>query len=211
MSYTGNYTYQYVSVPRIKKALLWLQAYNPYYTDILFNTEWLNRYEQDVNEQPTDEDAQPDAACVEEETSHDRQTHGMFMDTCLQPVDLGQEILDHYDTTLNIAPAEADMRWENVLLSMMHQEGRCDNVADLDWSDKCGLLRRNPVTAARMFDKRWRTFLKYVIQSPSQPIGKVVDFFYRVEFQQRGDDSLQEQESTNNRMTKDAASKIMSK
>ncbi|XP_033967886.2 uncharacterized protein [Pseudochaenichthys georgianus] len=339
MSYTANYSYQYVSVQRIKKALLWLQAYNPYYADILFNTEWLNRYEQDVNQQPPDEHTQPEEACVDEEPSHDRQTHGMFMDTCLQPVDLGQEILDrYYDTTLNIAPAEgnnpvalltdktneaksfpilfpqggptfhdfrnhrvtlasyfksrimhadgrfahnvdyifyaqymtevqmvsssisialrkghfgtspgtitgamlnntdtlknilqtndgyrflrpirgtpalwagaqkdvfamvrqlglptffcsfsaADMRWENLLISMMRQEGRCDNVADLDWSDKCGLLRRNPVTAARMFDKRWRTFLKQVIQSPSQPIGKVVDFFYRVEFQQRG-------------------------
>ncbi|KAL3052907.1 hypothetical protein OYC64_005433 [Pagothenia borchgrevinki] len=83
MSYTANYGYQYVSVQRIKTALLWLQASNPYYADIVFNTEWLNCYEQDVNEQPTDKDAQPDEACVEEETSHDRQTHGMFMDTLL--------------------------------------------------------------------------------------------------------------------------------
>lgn len=94
MSYTANYSYQYVSVQRIKKALLWLQAYNPYYADILFNTEWLNRYEQDVKQQPPDEHTQPEEACVDEEPSHDRQTHGMFMDTCLQPVDLGQEILD---------------------------------------------------------------------------------------------------------------------
>ncbi|KAI4794607.1 hypothetical protein KUCAC02_031954, partial [Chaenocephalus aceratus] len=38
----------------------------------------------------------------------------------------------------------ADMRWKNVLTSMMLQGGRCDNVDDLDWNDKCGLLRRNP-------------------------------------------------------------------
>jgi len=37
-----------------------------------------------------------------------------------------------------------------------------------------------------MFEHRWRTFLKDVIRAPHQPIGKVVDYFDRVEFQQRG-------------------------
>ncbi|XP_049339759.1 uncharacterized protein LOC125804686 [Astyanax mexicanus] len=283
-----------------------------------------------------EETEQPHIEC--DETLHDRQTHGMFMDTCLQPVDLGQEILDQYDNILNIAPAEgnnpirllsdksneaksfpalfpmggptfhdfrnqrltlsryfnnrilsadkrfannneyifyaqymseveqvsssisiamrkghnsntsrefsaelvkdrqtlkqflncddgyrflrpirgtpvywsgvqkdlfamvrqlgiptffcsfssADMRWDNLLQSMLQQEDRTDSVDSLDWADKCGLLRRNPVIAARMFDFRWHTFLNKVILSPSNPIGRVVDYFYRVEFQQRG-------------------------
>lgn len=37
-----------------------------------------------------------------------------------------------------------------------------------------------------MFDYRWHCFLKDVIMSPAQPIGKIKDYFYRVEFQQRG-------------------------
>ena len=37
-----------------------------------------------------------------------------------------------------------------------------------------------------MFDKRFHTFLKDVIMSKAKPIGKVKDYFYRVEFQQRG-------------------------
>ena len=82
--------------------------------------------------------------------------------------------------------SSADMRWGNLLSCMLHQEGRSERPEDLDWAAKCDLLRRNPVTAARMFDYRWHTFLKDVIFSPSQPIGKVVDYFYRVEFQQRG-------------------------
>uniref|UniRef100_A0AAR2L016 ATP-dependent DNA helicase n=1 Tax=Pygocentrus nattereri TaxID=42514 RepID=A0AAR2L016_PYGNA len=37
-----------------------------------------------------------------------------------------------------------------------------------------------------MFDHRFHCFLKDVIMSEAQPIGKIVDYFYRVEFQQRG-------------------------
>ncbi|KAI7790400.1 hypothetical protein IRJ41_003612 [Triplophysa rosa] len=65
-------------------------------------------------------------------------------------------------------------------------KGKNVNVDELDWSEKCGLICRNPVTAARMFDHRWHCFLKDVIMSPAEPIGKVKDYFYRVEFQQRG-------------------------
>ena len=31
-----------------------------------------------------------------DETLHDRQQHGMLMDTCLQPVDIAHEILDQH-------------------------------------------------------------------------------------------------------------------
>lgn len=37
-----------------------------------------------------------------------------------------------------------------------------------------------------MFDNRFHCLLKVVILPPAHPIGKVVDYFYRVEFQQRG-------------------------
>ena len=51
---------------------------------------------------------------------------------------------------------------------------------------KTDILRSNPVTAARMFDQRVEILLKDVIRSPAKPIGEVIDYFYRVEFQQRG-------------------------
>ena len=37
-----------------------------------------------------------------------------------------------------------------------------------------------------MFEKRFHTFLRNVILSEAQPIGKVIDYFYRIEFQLRG-------------------------
>ncbi|XP_073723480.1 LOW QUALITY PROTEIN: uncharacterized protein [Misgurnus anguillicaudatus] len=82
--------------------------------------------------------------------------------------------------------SSADLRWPEMIKTILIQEGKNLNVDELDWSEKCGLIRRNPVTAARMFDHRWHCFLKDVIMSPAQPIGKVIDYFYRVEFQQRG-------------------------
>ncbi|XP_049447557.1 uncharacterized protein LOC125898007 [Epinephelus fuscoguttatus] len=82
--------------------------------------------------------------------------------------------------------SSADMRWTNLLYSILKKEGQTATVEDLEWADICNLLHRNPVTAARMFDFRWHCFLREVLMSPSQPIGKIKDYFYWVEFQQRG-------------------------
>ncbi|XP_058494640.1 uncharacterized protein LOC131465769 [Solea solea] len=82
--------------------------------------------------------------------------------------------------------SSADLRWTNLLHSILKQEGRTQTVESLEWADRCDLLRRNPVTAARMFDFRWHVFLNEVLKSPLHPIGKIIDYFYRVEFQQRG-------------------------
>ncbi|XP_061923815.1 uncharacterized protein LOC133663392 isoform X1 [Entelurus aequoreus] len=82
--------------------------------------------------------------------------------------------------------SSADLRWQNLLASILRQEGRQQTAEQLEWADRCELLRRNPATAARMFDYRWHCFLKEVLMSPSNPVGKILDFFYRIEFQQRG-------------------------
>nr|XP_043868972.1 uncharacterized protein LOC122758736 [Solea senegalensis] len=347
LTYKGHYEYQFVDPMRIRQALLYLKQNNMYYKDVDFNEDWLNEFcrEQELdslvqesdgnlekNETPTEVDE------CEDELLHDRQQHCMFQDTCLMPVDIGQEALDQYfEGVLNVAPAEgnnpvkllsnreneakcfpvlfphghsvfhdnreqrltlsryfnnrilhadgrfaqnveyiffaqymseleqvvsnvsialrkgkgshvpkrvrdvvnneeslrkllefddgyrflkpirgtpsfwqaaqrdllacvrqlgvptwfcsfsaADMRWTNLLGSILKQEGREQPAEELEWADKCELLRRNPVTAARMFDFRWHCFLREVLMSPSNPIGKIKDYFYRVEFQQRG-------------------------
>ncbi|XP_013856318.1 uncharacterized protein LOC106512195 [Austrofundulus limnaeus] len=82
--------------------------------------------------------------------------------------------------------SSADMRWTHFMEAFMCADNIQINVDNLDWAQKCDLLKNNPVTAARMFDHRFHCFLKDVLMSPSQPIGKIIDYFYRVEFQQRG-------------------------
>ncbi|KAK0135929.1 hypothetical protein N1851_028200 [Merluccius polli] len=346
LTYKGHYEYQYVDSMRIKQALQYLKRTNVHYKDVEFNEAWLNgfcREQESVAEHDSiavdgNDDSSAVVAAEEDELLHDRQQHCMFQDTCLMPVDIGQEALDQYfDNVLNLAPGEgntpvkmlsdhsneakcfpgmfptgsgtyhdsrshrltlcryfnnrilhadgrfaqnvdyifyaqymsevqqvvsnvsialrkgkggqfkrissnllndeeqfkqflqfddgyrflkpirgtpsfwqgvqrdllacvrqlgvptwfcsfssADLRWKNLLSSILKQEGRTETAEQLEWADRCDLLRRNPVTAARMFDFRWHCFLKEVLMSPSNPIGKIKDYFYRVEFQQRG-------------------------
>ena len=80
----------------------------------------------------------------------------------------------------------AEFRWNATIEAILRQQ--CDNreVDEMNWTEKCEILRSNPVTVARMFEHRFHIFLRNVIMSPAEPIGKVVDYFQRVEFQQRG-------------------------
>ena len=49
-----------------------------------------------------------------------------------------------------------------------------------------GSMCEDPLMAAIHFEKRFDALIKYVINSQEHPIGKVKDFFYRVEFEIRG-------------------------
>ncbi|KAM9771028.1 uncharacterized protein ACBT44_004625 isoform 2-T2 [Syngnathus typhle] len=80
----------------------------------------------------------------------------------------------------------AEMRWEEVITAIKAQQGEVVNFAELDWATKCEILRSNPVTTMRMFDKRVEALFRDLILSPARPIGEVVDYFYRLEFQHRG-------------------------
>ncbi|XP_058485984.1 uncharacterized protein LOC131459865 [Solea solea] len=60
----------------------------------------------------------------EDELLHDRQQHCMFQDTCLMPVDVGQEALDQYfDDILNLAPGEGNSPVK--MLSDLANEAKC--------------------------------------------------------------------------------------
>ena len=60
----------------------------------------------------------------EEELTYTEQTHGLFLDTCLQPVDIAQEVLDqHFDSVLSVAPAENNHPIR--LLEDATNEGKC--------------------------------------------------------------------------------------
>ncbi|XP_061167749.1 uncharacterized protein LOC133176667 [Saccostrea echinata] len=80
----------------------------------------------------------------------------------------------------------AEHRWNDAVSSILRQKNDDRDPEQMDWSEKNEVLRSNPVTVARMFEHRFHAFHRDVICSPSEPIGKVVDFFQRVEFQQRG-------------------------
>ena len=56
----------------------------------------------------------------------------------------------------------------------------------LTWQEKTKLLQKDPVTCSRYFEHRVQEFLNTILKGDCEPIGKVKDYFYRVEFQQRG-------------------------
>ncbi|CAJ1085629.1 uncharacterized protein LOC117832690 isoform X2 [Xyrichtys novacula] len=88
--------------------------------------------------------------------------------------------------TFFVTFSAAEMRWPEVIIAIKLQQGEEVNFEELDWSTKCDILRSNPVTTMRMFDKRVEALYRDLIMSPAQPLGKVFDFFWRLEFQHRG-------------------------
>ena len=56
----------------------------------------------------------------------------------------------------------------------------------MTWDEKCRLIQSDPVTCARHFDYQISQFLTNFLFDKAKPLGKISDWFYRVEYQQRG-------------------------
>ena len=89
-----------------------------------------------------------------------------------------------------ISLSAADTRWTDLLkmLTKLNNDAELTNtdIENMTWQEKTKLVQKDPVTCSRYFDHRVNEFLSTVLKSNCEPIGKVKDYFYRVEFQQRG-------------------------
>ena len=89
-----------------------------------------------------------------------------------------------------ISLSAAETKWNDLLKCLAklvdNVEYTDDDCEKMSWHEKSKLLKSDPVTCARFFDNRVHEFIYRVLMSSHNPIGTVVDFFYRVEFQQRG-------------------------
>ena len=92
--------------------------------------------------------------------------------------------------TFFVTFSAADRRWieidNAILISQGKQPMSEEQHKNMTWEQHCDIIMSNPVAAARMFQQRVHTFINDVIMSEANPIGKVRDFYYRTEFQQRG-------------------------
>ena len=61
-----------------------------------------------------------------------------------------------------------------------------NELENLNWDEKCRLIQSDTVTCARHFDYQFNTFPKKILITNIAPLGKIKDWFYRVEYQQRG-------------------------
>ena len=84
----------------------------------------------------------------------------------------------------------AETKWSPLLVTLgklvENKQYSEEEVANLTWEQKCRLIKTDPVTCARYFDHRFQRFLFEVLFDKSHPVGEIVDYFYRIEFQQRG-------------------------
>ena len=86
--------------------------------------------------------------------------------------------------------SSAETKWNHLLRILGnlidHKNYSEEELNNLTWDDRCRLIQSDPVTCTRHFDFQFNTFLKDVLTSELAPVGKVKDWFYRVEYQRRG-------------------------
>ena len=86
--------------------------------------------------------------------------------------------------------SSAETQWTRLLriLSKIvnNREYTDTEIENLNWEEKCKLIQSDPVTCARHFDYQVNKFLRNFLISSLAPLGKIADWFYRVEYQQRG-------------------------
>ena len=68
-----------------------------------------------------------------------------------------------------------------------------EQVSAMDWSTKVNYLKRNPVTVARQIDYVFKQLWGKVILSGMHPIGQILNFDDRREFQNRGTEHMHAQ------------------
>ena len=93
--------------------------------------------------------------------------------------------------TLFMSLSANDLHWSELLLTLGKLVDNTDYSESLknntlSWDTRSRLVQSDPVTCVRHFDHRVSQFIQTVLKSPQSPFGTLEDYFYRVEFQQRG-------------------------
>eukprot|EP00732_Lithocolla_globosa_P000252 Lithocolla_globosa_v1_NODE_62_length_7247_cov_17.118503.p1 type:complete len:1467 gc:universal NODE_62_length_7247_cov_17.118503:2368-6768(+) len=100
--------------------------------------------------------------------------------------------------TFFLTLSAADLQWDfllEMLVQLQHSDWSKKECAEYvqklnttkDYHAKCALLRNDPVTCARHFDRMVSVMFHKVLGNETvKPLGEMKDFFYRIEFQQRG-------------------------
>ena len=93
--------------------------------------------------------------------------------------------------TLFLSLSANDLQWSELIIALGRLVDNKDYTAEIErntlpWTTRSRLVQSDPVTCVRHFDHRVSKFIQTILKSPQSPLGVLQDFFYRVEFQQRG-------------------------
>lgn len=85
-----------------------------------------------------------------------------------------------------VSLSAAETKWKNLLQTLGklvdHKDYTYEDIDKMSWLDKCRLISSDPVTCTRYFDYRVQKFLNEILMGSLHSLGKIKDFFYRVEF-----------------------------
>lgn len=85
--------------------------------------------------------------------------------------------------------SSAETQWIHLLRILGklvdNKEYTDDELENLNWEEKSRLIQSDPVTCARHFDYQINQFIQRFLLSKAAPLGKIADWFYRVEYQQQ--------------------------
>ena len=93
--------------------------------------------------------------------------------------------------TLFMSFSANDLNWSDLIVTLgklVDNKNYSEEVENnsLPWETRSRLVQSDPITCVRHFDNRVSQFIQTILKSESSPLGLLGDFFYRVEFQQRG-------------------------
>ena len=93
-------------------------------------------------------------------------------------------------TSLFCSFSSAETQWIHLLRILGelvdHKQYTDTHLENMNWDEKCRLIQSDPVSCARHFDYQISQFLTNFLLNKCQPLGRISDWFYRVEFQQWG-------------------------
>ena len=87
----------------------------------------------------------------------------------------------------------AELRWPEMFQIIARTQGQNmsnEEVEALSYNEKCQMLNLNPVVVAKHFQYRVETFFTEILLTDAKPIGKIVYYAPRIEFQMRGSPHL---------------------
>ena len=92
--------------------------------------------------------------------------------------------------TLFCSFSSAETQWIHLLRILGNlvdnKQYRDTQLDKMNWEEKCRLIQSDPVTCARHFEYQVSKFINHFLKSDLHPLGKIADWFYRLEYQQRG-------------------------
>ena len=88
--------------------------------------------------------------------------------------------------TFFITLSADDMNWFDLMCVLAKCDGKNLSDDELSTSERRRLLSSYPVIVAHHFSHRFQAFMNHILNGASKPIGQIKDYFWRVEFQQRG-------------------------